>query len=205
MKNSHHPIVRRAFRIRPRVRTIALAVIGFIMLVNLSACSRVHRFHVVRYKAETTSDPAQNTSTETVTGKGRNLQTLSYDNAVITFQRAYAYAPWDKNPGVAVTLLIENRGDTELIIPSHEIVFNRFPPEKRSKGNDISPVLVTVEPGIERDGVWILPQNTTAKVHLVFRSPARTPGYLTLHTKPADAAEEKVFTFKITRIPPTNS
>ena len=176
-----------------------------LLLLWLPACARVHRFHVVRCTAQISEERIGEDGAPSISEKGRALRGFQYEDVKITFQRAYAYAPWSKNPGVAVTFLLENMGTSDLVLREDDIAFSRFPPSVQPRGANIPPTYVAVQPGERKSNTWTLPPAVPAKVQVVFRSPARTPGYLTFRLRRMDESKEKQFSFKITRIPPTNS
>lgn len=202
----HDIVVKRRFKDRARVWAESRRRIGnllrlFVTLVVVSSllfgCARVHRFHVVRYTAETT--------TSVLSGQGRNLHQLESDGVRVTFQRAYAYADWTRNPGAGLTLILENTTSEPVQIDSREIAFSCFPPRDPATQTGITPVYVSVEPAEKHGEVWEIAARTTAKVHVAFRSPSHTPGYVRLVVQKGNADEKAVFSFKVARVPPTNS
>ncbi|HOJ34873.1 MAG TPA: hypothetical protein PKY35_08910 [Candidatus Hydrogenedentes bacterium] len=193
---------KRMIRIWAEVkRCLADASFVLVTLIIFSSfllgCAYVHRFHVVRYSVESSSG--------VISGQGKNLHLMECDGIRVTFQRAYAHACWTKNPGVGLTLILENTTSNPVKVDTREISFSRFPARDAATQTAISPVYVWVEPAEQQGDVWEIAAKTTAKVHVVFQSPARTPGYVRLVVQKGSRDEQAVFTFKVTRIPPTNS
>ena len=205
-KQKHAAVMKQHDTRMTRIGAVVRSALGngsflFVTLMIVSSfqlgCAYVHRFHVVRYSVESPSG--------VISEQGRNLHLLECDGLCVTFQRAYAYACWTRNPGVGLTMILENTTSKPIQIDTQTISFSCFPPQEPSTQTGITPVYVSVDPAEQRGNLWEIAAKTTAKVHVAFQSPARTPGYVRLVVQKGSRDEYAIFTFKVTRIPPTNS
>jgi hypothetical protein len=177
-------------------RTWTTAAVACGLLLFTTSCYTTAWFYAER--VETSS----NGEAPVVTvRKEHNGKALRIDGEGVTLYTNVhpAYTPRLVNPGVMMSFVVENHALAPLTLDEEDVRFSRFPPHQEPKPEGVAPASVTVDPASEQEGVWTIPPTETVKVHTVFRSPARAPGYMSLVLRNAESGERKAFSFKIKR------
>ena len=176
----------------PRTVIFLAAVLGIL------GCQSAVRFGFVRFEPGSPSLEGEATTVERMRAIEGAPFRIARDGITVQSQVGSAYIAPHINPGIQLTLLIENDSDATVSLVSDEMIFSRFPPYQEPAPEGTPLESVTVVPSTE-EKVAAVPAHTTAKVHLAYPSPARTPGYMNLVLRREDTGVEYVYIFKVKR------
>jgi hypothetical protein len=179
-------------------RGAVLALAAALMVAGLS-CHTMLRYRAVKFIPISPSLMGDGTTVTKVREYRTENLRIVRDGITVQTQLPHAYTRIDRNPGVYLTLLVRNDTESPLLVPSDRMVFSRFPPHQRPKAGGTRIDTISVEPAKATDIGWVIAPDIIAKVHLTFRSPARTPGYMDFVLVHTDSNEEYVYCFKIKR------
>lgn len=183
-------------------RTIADAAVLCLVVLGVSACCTVHGFHTPKFLPASPALEGDATHVQAVSEHGSYGLRIERDGIVLRTQFPHACSSFDANPGVHMTALVTNLTGSMLRLDEDRVRFSRFPPHQRAQPDGTPLCFFSVEPAERQDGIWLIPAGATSKIHAVFGSPARTPGYVNLALEREDTGDEYVYGLKIARVPP---
>lgn len=186
----------------PAKRAIADAAVLCLVVLGVSACCTVHRFHTPKFIPASPALEGDATHVQAVSDYGSYGLRIERDGIILRTQFPHAYSSFPANPGVYMTALVTNLTGSILRLDADRVRFSRFPPHRRAEPDGTPPSFFSVEPAERQDGIWLIPAGATSKIHAVFGSPDRTPGYVNLALEREDTGDEYVYGLKIARVPP---